>query len=502
MTRTLLALTPLASLALTSLVLSSAGCSDAAMTSAENAGSYDESADSGAIASASPALRVDVRPQGSDGYLPQSFSLLGGHDWTNVKFQLAPTITVWGRVTGFDASPYRDISVPGEPDTPVLAEISVTRDDTIAGGTLNSDENGQYALQVPRGGSYQLSVLPIHPTELPFLIERATFHENTTRDFDLGYGSPIYGMVTDSDGSPLVDPPLVRLLDAQTDIAGPATQSDASGHYMLRANPGDYTLQVLGDDGDYLPTIELDVTLDEEGLSELDVDVGYIEPFFVSGTLTSPDGDRIFDGIVRFSSQILADTPGVSVVETRTNSSGRFAAQLLPGEWTAVFIPPYAPDGVSSPLTMDMTVSDDNLSLGSIMLPPRVTFDGRITDMFGDPVPYARVTARELYYNGATYTATADERGDYTLDVPDAGIEIIVTPPDAELAVARFLVSAPADSTSDFALNRGRALTGQVVGDGDAPAPFALVELVGPSGEIWASTLTDDQGTFTVRIDQ
>ena len=103
-----------------------------------------------------------------------------------------------GNITGYTIYPYIDVAIPGE-QVPVEAQIQINQSNGINGAIINSDADGNFELVVPRGSDYQMSVTPLSPQNVPYLVlENMRFESDPApMELDLGEGFPIYGRITD-----------------------------------------------------------------------------------------------------------------------------------------------------------------------------------------------------------------------------------------------------------------------------------------------------------------
>lgn len=463
-------------------------------------------ADSGSAESLSPddfdtaRLRLDVLPsvEAGDDLLAQSLWLDEQSDWQDLTLSMRPTVSITGLVNGFAANPY-SITVPGAGDVPVLSEVALQQPGTIVSSVIQTRTDGSFSLSLPEGSDYQLSVLP-EELELPMYVESgiAISGDADLGEISLGYGEPIYGTVATSDGEPLSVS--VRLIDAETGVEGIATRTDPSGLYMLRAEPGEYLIQVEPLTGTTMPTIQQPVSPGEGDGARADIDVGIIEPVLVRGVPRSADGQTMSNAVVRLTAVTLARARGTMVVETETDQSGGFLIYALPGEWTLEIIPPADSADLTAPLEQALTIDSDGVNLGSLTLSEQVTIERTVLDDSGLPAASVLVTFTEQGFNHATYTAYTDADGLLTVSVPDVPLDVWLTPTRGELAVTRReLLSPSAPAEEPWSLSAGVRLSGAVRRP-DASGGISIVEVYDEDGVFYGSTLTDAEGAFDFRI--
>jgi len=460
------------------------------------------SQDTGGGADESALIVVDILPSGdAHGALPQSF-IIDGESRTGLDLELAPTIDISGTILGFSATPMLPtVGVPGDSNMPIAAQVSITQENSIAGQLSHTDEDGQYSLRLPAGTAYQGSVVPEDPVLLPFFtLPDETFTESTTLDVDLPYGVAVHGTVQQSDGSALPATATVVLIDPVTGVMGARAAVGDRGEYMLRALPGTLELTLLADSTGYIPSVRRTVEiLEGDSIIQQDLDVGILEPTLVQGTLTSPSGVTLSGGLVRFKAIELESAHGSLTIVTKSITNGAFLTQLLPGRWSVEFIPPYDADSDLSPLGMELEVSEDEVHLGTIKLPGRVSIFSQVLD--ADLIPQAGVivTAREMGFDGYTYSATSSANGELRLAVPPVPLTISMMPPDSESAITWFDLISPDSASPEFMLERGQILEGYVRLAGD-PVSHSLVEIRDGLNHALGTTLTDEDGHFAVRL--
>ena len=444
-------------------------------------------------------LRVDVLPsvEADDDLLAQSMWLDEQPDWQNLDLSMRPTVTISGVVRGFAANPY-SITVPGVEDVPVLSTVALQQPGAIVSSVVQTEVDGSFVLRLPSGSDYLLSVLP-EALALPMWVEEEIEIRGDTDlgEISLGYGEPIYGTIT-SDGAPLSAS--VRLVEAWTGVEGVATQTDAAGLYMLRAEPGEYLVQVESLTGTTLPTIQQPVTLGKDGGAWASIDVGIIEPVLVRGVPRTADGQTMSNAVVRLTATTLAQAEGTMMVETETDQSGGFLIYVLPGEWTLEIIPPADVADLTAPLEQALTIDSSGVNLGSLTLSEQITIERMLFDGDGQPAANVLATFTEQGFDHATYTAYTDANGLLTVSVPDVPLDVWLTPAQGETAVTRRVLLSPGAATEEaWSLSAGVRLSGAVRRP-DGRGGLSIVEVYDEDGVFYGSTLTDAEGAFDFRI--
>ena len=448
----------------------------------------------------SDQIRIDVYPSdGGSNLLPQSWVADVGDGLEGIEILLEPTITVKGEVVGYRVNPL-NADVPGEGLAPVAATVRVARTGTITGGSVETGEDGSFSLRVPASRGYTLSIVPEDGTRLPFFVSMDN-NLNSSVDLetiDLGYGVPVYGHLKTRDGLGLQSLK-VRLRDPVSGVSGPSSQTDSTGHYLLRGLPGTYVLGVEGQPGSALPSFEVAAEVFDEDSLELDVNIGKLEPSLITGQLFSQeDASALRDIKVRLESTSLSGSIGQLDIETETDGDGLFGRQILAGEWRASFIPPY--DSTLGGFSLDFLVDSDEVlvDIGDVVLPQRIVFEGRVTDPSGAPVAEAAVNAQEVGLDGYIFSATTDTDGGFALEVPPAIMRLTVSAANPELAVTKWEID-PTVANQVFPLSEGEQMSGTVKGPGGVVG-FALIEVRTMNGDLLATTLSDVDGQFSVSL--
>jgi hypothetical protein len=495
---------PLATLAPLALLL--AACSDMSMEAINDLASPSafDTAESDA-AEALTEVIVDVRPSGDADVLPQRFRLDDRGLWSESTLNLQSTITLSGSIRGYAATPV-GATVPGEADAPVEARITafIEGDDHLR--VVNSEADGTFALDLPRGQDYHLTVVPITPEALPASYDAGlAFLADSQRDIDLGFGVPVYGRHLQDDGTPVAVSrrPIAYLVDPLTGIAGASTRVDAEGWFALRAQPGTYTLVLEGAEGTTVPRIELpDVLVAEsaEASAPIVVGAGQVDFAEVTGRVADADGRPVSNASVRFTSVDLDDAAGALEVATETDQNGLFSRQLLPGAWTMRVVPTYEAEGEASPVEQEVVIGAEGSDLGDITLSARVQLEGVVVDSAGAPLGGVVVAIEEAGFDHYVYTATTDVQGAFACNVPDTALIVRFMPSnDRGVAITPFSLPRPSEGPSTYPLGAGALIAGNASASG-SPLPFAVIEVKSPSGESLGTTVTDTNGRYALRI--
>jgi len=446
-------------------------------------------------------MRLDIHPQDQNiDLLSQSWIADGDADWGDLTIEVNPSVSVSGQVLGYTVQPL-NAEVPGGDRNPVTANITVQRPGTISSSAVTTDTDGTFSLEVPPARGYTISISPDDTHLLPFqVVQGVDITDNLDlEEIDLGYGLPVYGRITNDEGTPIHNA-LVNLKHVESGIDGASVVTDSRGHYLIRALPDDYLLCVKGSPGVALPFLEVPATVNVDQALELDVNLGNTETVSVQGQLTNSEGTQtIRDVKVRLSSDLLDGTDGRLVIETETDRDGLFSRNILPGSWIGEFISAYDDIWGSLELTFRVSLGGPPEDLEAIPLPDNVTFSSTVLDPNGNPIEGAAVNAHEMGFDSYIYSTTTNSLGRFSLELPPHPVALAVAPPTADLAVTRKIVN-PTEGMSEFILSTGDLVAGKVISEGTG-LEFALVEVRDMTGQLYATTITGPEGDFAVRIE-
>ncbi len=449
----------------------------------------------------SDQLRIDIIPGESTPFLdPQSWLLGSEEDLGDLSIDILPSVTVSGQIVGYSATPY-GAEVPGADEAPVDGLVSMFRLGTIAGASSATDINGRFSLRVPPSTGYQLSAIPADGQTLPFFVDvdSNVSAETDLGMIDLGYGSPIYGRVT-TDGITGVVGVGVRLTDKASGLSGSQVVTGTNGHFIVRAHPGEYTLSAYGIAGRAVPTITIPVTAVEDQGTEANVVVGPIDAVSVYGQIFGEESNTPQRDVrVRFTSDALMDSDGRLVIETETDGDGVFSRSLLPGSWLAEFIPPFDSTLAPTQVSFEIEENQGSYNVVDVLLPSRTTFSSVAIDPVGNPVSGVAVNARELGFDSYIRSTTTDEEGRFEMDLSPHPMAFMLVPPGQDLAVTHALVN-PVSDRGSLALDQGDLVQGRITSRGIG-VPFALIEIRDSNGLLYATSLSDPDGFFSVRME-
>ncbi len=480
------------------LALLLGGCAEYAMSKNE--------LDSGALApredtTVTGYLRVDVYPSDQNPDLMPETHILDD-EWEGLTLSMSTPVQYEGQVWGYDATPYFDIDVPGS-SIPIEAMVSVYKPGTIMSASAHTepDSDGAFLLRLPASDDYTLSVVPVEPTQLPLLVDSDVTIRDDVDDelIELDYGAPVYGHIENSSGLPLSSLDIeLCLVHPSTGIEGPSVAPDDDGFFQLRALPGQsYQVRLSGAAGELVPTTVQDVLVESEDGAEVDFQIGVIQGVGVSGQVLA-DTSAVEGATVRFSSLELFDFPGGELeLDDITSSRGEYRLVLLPGRYRAEIIAPASLELSPVQTTITATSGGDDNDF-DVQLSGLVPIESQILGPDGEPLEGVTVVATERGFDGYTYTTTTDASGYFMLEVPSVKLQFVLQPPEGEASVT-YIETPVEDFPSIVMLDVGDLITGAIGNDGE-PVAFALIEVRDSDDQLYATTLTDENGNFQVRV--
>ena len=448
-------------------------------------------------------LRLDVIPSNASAdLLPQSFWIEENWDWQNIDIELNESTTIEGTIYGFTIYPYADITLPGE-TVPVESQVSIEMSNKINGAVINSDEDGYFSLTIPSGVDYQMSIAPLSPQNVPYLVmEDLRFaSESAPMEIDLGAGIPIYGRIVD------FDPTLIataQLIDTQTQIKGPKVDIMDNGYFQLRAphTRSEFTIRIQGSEYSLFPTMDIPVQLAEEDTDgfRADIEVGELDMSTVFGRVVDsnmiPYSERC---TIRFESIELFNSTGHIAIETNNDVGGHYSTTLVEGRYKVSIIPPYSEDIDVAPTSLELTVDSDRIPTGDLVLPSPVTVSGNIVGLDGLPSDGTVVQFTDVNFEQRLYSTTTDPQGRFSLKLPPVLMNTSIIPPSSSSAIQNFQTDLRSYIESfEWSLQTGQPLSGVISFEGSA-VPFSMIEVFQGDRKL-ATGLTGENGEFELQI--
>lgn len=451
-------------------------------------------------------LRVDVYPSDDgSGALPQSFLLAPGAygEGITASHELDATVSLAGALS---ADSYQGWSASASSASGALsAVVRAERSGLVQSGAAATDEAGAFALPLPGQQPYDLAIVPSDATVAPLLLFPGTdVGAGLDLSQHLGPGAPIYGRVTDAGGNRIASAPL-RMRYADSEVYSATFYADDDGWFVARAEPGyEYVIETVGTEasrGVLVPAVATEFVVEDAAGAQVDIDVGLLETFRYDARIVDGNDEVVSGATIRATSRGLEGSAGSYMVETTNLDTGYVYLDLLAGSYQIEVWPAYA-DQRLAPFSEVVRVHRD-VDVGDIALAGSVTLAGTIETAEGTRVAGATVTATQRLGGQYTFSTTANDRGDYSLDLPAAAYDIVINAPGPE---AGALASRYVDGRDggeiqhDVTLASGTPVAGGVR-LGDAALGLSLVEIVDPnSGTLLARTLTDLDGNYSVRV--
>ena len=451
------------------------------------------------------SFRIDVYPSDAfDSLLPQSYQLDGISDYVGLDISLQPTVILSGTIQGYDINPTSDILVPGQAQF-VEGRVELRQNNSIAGVVGYSSIDGSYSLEAP-AGEYDFLISPIFPSNLPFHITEAiSLTNNDTLDVEISPGRPLFGSVL-AGSEPLTDA-LVQVFDSQSNTPSAQYNLNEDGEFRIRIPEDRDDLRIelyrLASDAP-IPTVVEEVQLSEDSeYFEWRTDIGPLNEVKVSGRLKHPSGGIYQErALIRFKAIELDQNNGELTIETNNDTNGRFRTDLLPGRWSVSIIPPFGEDTTVSPTELELIVEEDNdVQMEDITLNESIRITGNILDPQGLPASGVIFSCKEDGFDQHVYSTSTDTEGQFSLDLPPSPCLATLTPIGGNAAIQSFYFSAPSDEQQyELRLESGTEISGSILFE-NAVVPFALVEIRDDENNLLASTLSDNDGRFNLRLD-
>ncbi|MCA0989644.1 carboxypeptidase regulatory-like domain-containing protein [Guptibacillus algicola] len=376
----------------------------------------------------------------------------------------------------------------------VGANINILDSNGQVVATTTSTTGGSYLVNGLTAGSYTVSVFktsyarktagaivePDQTTTVDFFLKRTT-------------GS-IFGKLQDDAGHQIdSDSVGIRLLDEkglllQSTVATPDCEFSFSdlppGQYLVSISANGYQSKAVP------------VTVASGEVSELTITL-FKNAGIVSGSVTNMETSTGIAG----ASITIKDASNITIATGLTNEDGNFTVDNIPPGPQVVTA---SRDGFGTGTT-GVNVVENEVSEVSIALTPNPgSISGVITDeATGLPVSNANV---QVLNDGGTVIATVLTQSDgqyLAADIRSGVYEVIVSHPDYGIKLGGAIVESNERTTLDLALSSSPgSLSGIVINqETKERVSGASVELrwLSPDGELIASTLTNDNGEYSIK---
>lgn len=491
-------------------VLLCIACSEFAMDSGESSG--PPTSDTGIADSALEydedvlSLRIDVYAESATdpGLLNQTFLIDPTGNTVDMVLPIEEAVSITGSLSGFQTFPTADVQVPGSLSA-VPGVLRAFVPNSLMSYSVDLTEEGGFSFEAVPSENYTLAWIPKAHVNLPFEVEEAVpLLENTEIQKVLSYEESLalYGAVERADGMgiPGVD---IQVVDTLSGIGNQGTTTNTMGGYQFRLYPGDYTVRVSGQSDAGLPTYSSSLILSDAtvGDRELDFNLGDLNTVNADGLVLGPGGSPQGGVLVRLTALSLDEHKGAGFsTESTTGSNGRFSIPVLPGSYQVEYIPPH--DGRLSPRLLQQPVELNRqvVELEAVKLSERPVVSSLLVGVEGEGMPNSLVRAQERGFNGSVFETYTNELGVFELEVSEGGLDWTLIPSDSSRGAITFL-SATAESLNEteIELVPGQLVSGCFSHD-TGTVNYVPVEIRQDDGELFASTFTDGQGCFSVRI--
>lgn len=479
-------------------------CSEFSMNGAD-AESADTASSFADEAPAKQTIRLDVYAESATdlGLLNQSI-FVDGQQTAEMDLSLQTPINVSGTMRGFQTFPTADVQIPGN-DGPVNGHLRMFVPNSLMNYAVAMDDAGSFSFDVVPSENYTLAWIPDAGVNLPFEVEEGVpLVADTQLEKVLSYENSraIFGRIQDEDGLGVPDL-TIQAIDTLSGIGNSAITSNNMGAFYTRLYPGDYILSVQNRTEDSLPTIDRILSVPEDDSTDLAAEItfGNLDTINADGRVLNAEGRAAGDVLVRFTAIALDQAPSLEFkTESTTGSNGRYSIPVLPGSYQVELIPSH--DGDSSPVFIERIQLDSDVTeLDTVSLPPRPVVEGRLLDATGMPAEGALIRAQEQGFNGAVFETFTGDMGVFSIPVSDGSLSWTFSPKSPNQGAITFS-DAEADSLdeTEFQLTEGQLVSG-CINHSEGDVVFAPVEVRDENDLLYASTFTDDDGCFAVRVD-
>lgn len=461
----------------------------------------------------SVVLAMHFSPPEGSGILPQQRLQVEVQRGRQVPdIQLQPTVIVSGTVR----------SAGPQPGGSMAASVVASPRAAIPGTSLRREtmaaQGSGFALSLVANTEYQAVVAPERSDLPPVVFELPSLTTHSDHHFELpAHYRRLTGrvVVTPSEDAAYPEPGIAGLrVQAFSESSRSARSTlgltDEDGAFELLLPPGSErcTLRISPTpESPYYPTVEwtgLDVSA-RLGLGELALGAGGGRPITVAGLLQTPEGDALGDvAVVTFRAEL---GNGRFETEVRSDPSGEFKVDLLPGDYSVQIVPPI--NGPHALTVVQREVAEGRQMLGAIPLRSKSLLQGRVLGPAAEPVAGVAVEAllvgngdtEGLYRSLQTLSATD---GSFALELDPGQHDFTLIPPrytGMPRALERNLPLDEAGAARDFVLREPSVIHGVLRQPGGTPAPdvqvqvFALTE---QGADLVGEGKSDSEGSYVI----
>ncbi len=332
------------------------------------------------------------------GFLTDSTSVKSvgpGQQLVNQNFSLTKNLTtIRGTITD-GTNPLRNVTVI----------VSGLEGNTFSQSTV-TQINGTFALSIPAGKSYNMSVLKDGYRTASSTTAILVPEQTVIKDFSLSANpSSVSGIVSVESGTALSGAKVIAI--DTNGIKQDSTNTKSNGSYLLGLNPGTYTLKVVKPG---YSTAEKKTILNI-GQNLTGVNYLLAENFvFISGNITDENGNPLEQVFVNLRK---ASGGGASSV---TDQGGSFSFSGLTGGNYSIVI---SKKGFIEKTISRSAKDGDYVAVDEKLTEKNGAISGRITDTNGNAL--ADVTVSAVSESGNEYTVVTDSRGTYEMSSLELG---------------------------------------------------------------------------------
>ena len=371
----------------------------------------------------------------------------------------------------------------------VGATVSVVGENTGHFESSRSSDSGQYEFGSLPADTYTVTV--VSSSYVRQEITGVTLEPGevlTHTDFSLTEGATIGGVVRNAQDLTLISGATFMVVNDSGESHWSITDSD--GQYLVSGlTPGDWGVQV--DHPTYQPSEP--TTLTVMGQTTVVLDIHLQSGASVAGTITDDSGSPIHSALVWAATSDL-------LLSATTSSDGTYQfAGLAGGDYTLIV--EAAGYAVSS---RDIGTIDADSSLTGVdfQLDVGSSVQGTITQATGG-TPIAGAEVLFQGNDGHTITTITQPDGSYVVNTLWADVYYVRVEAQGYLASQQMLNVPPVSTpvVLDVTLTEGASAAGTILmADGTTPIASALVALRDADGNRVTSTISDENGTYTVGL--
>ncbi|NUE03957.1 right-handed parallel beta-helix repeat-containing protein [Halorubraceae archaeon YAN] len=308
------------------------------------------------------------------------------------------------------------------------------------------------------------------------------------------------GTIADAATDEPIDGATVEIADDSTFVE--TVETGAGGHYEVSVPVGTYALTVTAPG--YNESVTEDVSVAAGESTTLDINLSELSSS-LTGTIVDEDGNPI-DGAVLHVIEQQGDgdptpEPDGFTTTVTTDSTGEYSVDVPSGVYR---FDPIEAIGFADGLWQNIVVaSGEQKTLDSIELRETPVLSGTVTDAETDePIEGVEIESR-FFASDPLYTATTDEDGVYSINIPVDGNMIPTVEFSAEGYATSLLDGSETDLTESTVIDIELDPTGTVTGSvtNETGAPISGISVTASTNDEWAgSTMTDENGVYSFDV--